>query len=95
MPATDYVIDVDTAADLIESNLFRPPYFRITRLQERLVSEKYKNVMWSILARDYNRSLSSRQCAMNVIPHIASGDSGEARFGEVFWKGRECTALDS
>ena len=74
MSATDYVIDVDTAAELIETNLFRPPYLRITRLQERLLSEKYKNVMWSILARDYNRSLTPRQCADNVIKHIGSGE---------------------
>lgn len=74
MGATDYVVDVDTAADLIDSNMFRPPYFRITRLQERMLSEKYHNVMWSILARDYNRSLTPRECAMNVIPHIGSGE---------------------
>lgn len=74
MSATDYVIDVDTAADLIDTNLFRPPYFRITRLQERLLGEKYKNVMWSILARDYNRSITPKECAENVIKHIGSGE---------------------
>lgn len=74
MSAADYLIDIDTAADLIDSNLFRPPYFRITRLQERLVSEKYKCVAWSILARDYNSALSPRQCADNVIKHIEPGE---------------------
>lgn len=74
MSATDYLRDIDIAADLIESNLFRPPYFRITRLQERLSSERYFNIAWSILARDYNAHLSPKQCARNVTKYIASGE---------------------
>ncbi len=68
-----YIRDIDIATELIDSNLFRPPYARITRTQAATLSEKYHTIMWSVLSRDYNRSLSGKQCAANVIPHIAPG----------------------
>lgn len=73
MDTGSYVRDIDTASDLIESNLFRPPYARITPTQARVLSERYKIIMWSVLSRDYNRRLSGRQCANNVLPYITPG----------------------
>ena len=52
-----YTEDVDFANDLIHSELFRPPYARITPAQ----------------ARDYNRRLSPRTCLKNVTKHLAPG----------------------
>lgn len=68
-----YMRDIDTANDLIRSNLFRPPYAKITPSQAKEVNERYTILMWSILSRDYNRSLTGNQCARNVIPHILPG----------------------
>lgn len=73
MDTGSYIRDVDTASDLTESNLFRPPYARITPTQARVLSERYKIIMWSVLSRDYNRQLSGKQCAKNVVPHISPG----------------------
>ena len=50
-----YTEDVDFANDFIHSNLFRPPYARITPAQTRLLAQRYELVMWDILSRDYNR----------------------------------------
>lgn len=69
-----YVGDVDTAAELISSPLYRPPYAKITKKQADELSERYDVVMWSILSRDYNRRMSGRQCARNVLPYIAPGE---------------------
>lgn len=69
-----YLQDVDTAADLIDSNLFRPPYAKVTPLQMRLIGERYHTVMWSILSRDYNRNLSPQRCAKGVIKGLAPGE---------------------
>lgn len=68
-----YVRDVDMARQLISSNLFRPPYARIKRTQAYMLSFRFKIIMWTILSRDYSRSLSGRKCAMNVIPHLYPG----------------------
>lgn len=71
--AGTYVRDVDLAADLIHSNLYRPPYARIGPNQARVLSERYKIIMWDILSRDYNKNLSGRACVNNVVPYIEPG----------------------
>lgn len=74
MKTGDYVRDIDVASDLINSNLTRPPYARITPNQARVLSERYNLVMWSIISRDYNRNLSGEQCARGVIKDMEPGD---------------------
>lgn len=69
-----YVGDVDTAAELIPSTLYRPPYAKITPKQASEICERYNVVMWSILSRDYNRSLTGKQCVRNVVPYMAPGE---------------------
>lgn len=73
MDTGDYIRDVDMAAEFIESNLFRPPYGRIGPHQAKMLSERYKIIMWDVLSRDYSRSLSGRRCAKNVIKHLRPG----------------------
>ena len=68
-----YTEDVDFANDLIHSELFRPPYARITPAQARLLGQRYKLVMWDIISRDYNRKLSPRTCLRNVTKYLAPG----------------------
>ena len=68
-----YIEDVDFAGDFIHSELFRPPYARVTPAQVRAVAQKYKIVMWDIVSRDYNRSLSPKKCLKNVTDHITAG----------------------
>ncbi|HPS96076.1 MAG: polysaccharide deacetylase family protein [Bacteroidales bacterium] len=68
-----YVRDIDTASDLIHSNLFRPPYARIGPNQARVLSERYKIVMWNVVSRDYSKRVSGRKCVKNVLPHLKPG----------------------
>ncbi|MDR1678246.1 MAG: polysaccharide deacetylase family protein [Prevotellaceae bacterium] len=56
--AKSYIANVAKAAEIIDSNLFRPPYGRITRKQLRLLGCRYKVVLWDLITRDYNRLLS-------------------------------------
>lgn len=74
MKTGDYVRDIDIAGDMISSNLFRPPYARIGINQANVLGERYRTIMWSILSRDYNKRLSGRACAKNVIPYLAPGE---------------------
>lgn len=68
-----YIEDVDFANDLVNSDLFRPPYAMITPAQARALSARYKLVMWDIISRDYNRHISPRTCLKNVLPYIEPG----------------------
>ncbi len=68
-----YIEDVDFANDLLHTELFRPPYARITPAQTRALSKRYKLVMWDVLSRDYNRALSPRTCLRNVTRYLEGG----------------------
>jgi len=70
---TSYVQDFDLASQFIDSNLVRPPYGRITPTQAKILSERYKLIMWDILSRDYSKTISKRSCVNNVIKHIRPG----------------------
>jgi peptidoglycan/xylan/chitin deacetylase (PgdA/CDA1 family) len=68
-----YLEDVDCADDIIKSELFRPPYARVTPSQMLALAKRYKIVMWSIVSHDYNRRLSPNRVLHNVIDHIEPG----------------------
>ncbi len=68
-----YLEDVDYADSILKSELFRPPYARVTPAQMRAVAKRYKIVMWSIVSHDYNRRLSPRRVLHNVIDRIEPG----------------------
>ena len=68
-----YIEDVDVAANLIESNLFRSPYARATLSQLRHLARRYKIVMWSVISRDYDRKITKEKCLQEVLPHIHPG----------------------
>ncbi|MDI1232918.1 MAG: polysaccharide deacetylase family protein [bacterium] len=54
-----YTDNVADCAKLVDSNLFRPPYGRITRPQTSILRKKYKIIMWSLLALDFEKKLNT------------------------------------
>lgn len=68
-----YLEDVDLAGGMIRSNLFRPPYGRVTPAQIRRLSDRYHIIMWDILSRDYSQVVSPRSCVHNVTRHLRPG----------------------
>lgn len=69
----DYFRDIGQADALIGSNLFRPPYGRITRSQLRHLRKHYHIIMWSILSGDFDTSISPEQCYKNIAGKIVPG----------------------
>lgn len=69
-----YIEDVDLASDMVQSELFRPPYAQITPAQLRSLAQRYRVVMWSILSRDYNRHISPKKCLRGTIGDLKGGD---------------------
>lgn len=68
-----YIEDVELARTFLKSNLFRPPYGRITTSKMRRLSDQYHIIMWDILSRDYSRLVSHRRCVREVVPHLRGG----------------------
>jgi peptidoglycan/xylan/chitin deacetylase (PgdA/CDA1 family) len=74
--AQTYVDNTLKADELLHSNLFRPPYGRITRLQIKLlksVKPEINIVMWDVLSGDFDSSLNPEKCLANVLKHTQSG----------------------
>jgi peptidoglycan-N-acetylglucosamine deacetylase len=64
----EYFENIKQAAAYIDSNLFRPPYGRITRFQAKQVREKMglKIIMWSVLSADFDERIKPEDCWKNV-----------------------------
>lgn len=74
-PDQIYFEDIHRAAGYIDSNLFRPPYGRMSRFQIKNLKSawKYHVVMWDVLSADFDRSLSGEKCALHVIANAEPG----------------------
>ena len=70
----DYYADIQAANDLIHSNLFRPPYGRITPKQHYHLKKEYRIILWSVISYDYNRLLTPRRVWRNVRNSVTNND---------------------
>lgn len=71
-----YFKDIEKASQIIDSNLFRPPYGRFTKFQLKTIMGKRLNlrpVMWSLLSGDFDSTISGNECFLNVAKHSKSG----------------------
>ena len=68
-----YFNDIDLANFLIKSNLFRPPYGKITPSQIKLLKKQYKIVLWDVLSMDYDNKVSKEKSLKNVIKFTRNG----------------------
>ena len=72
-----YIADIQEASKLIHSNLFRPPYGRISFAQIKALrsdpSLPQDIIMWDVLSGDFDTTITGEQCAQNVIQHAGPG----------------------
>ena len=68
-----YYSDIDECKKYISSDLFRPPYGRIKFSQMWHLKKYFRIVMWDVLSKDYEASLSGEKCFENVKNNSKSG----------------------
>ena len=71
-----YLDDIFKAKKIIDSNLFRPPYGKITKFQlKQLAGKKYnlQPIMWNVLSGDFDEEVTDEQCYQRVIKNAESG----------------------
>lgn len=68
-----YFENVDKAAELIESKLFRPPYGKISPAQINKLKQQYKIIMWSVLSYDFDKRVSPSKCLENCVKNAEAG----------------------
>lgn len=68
-----YFENVNGCAQVLKSNLFRPPYGRIKYSQYKELKKRYKIVLWDVLSMDYDAGLSAQQCLDIVKKNTRTG----------------------
>jgi hypothetical protein len=75
-----YLDDVLKAREYINSDLFRPPYGKITGFQARLLSRMntsehglFRIIMWDVLSADFDINLTAEKCYSNVVKNVSNG----------------------
>ncbi|MBN2892362.1 MAG: polysaccharide deacetylase family protein [Bacteroidales bacterium] len=69
----EYVSDVQKAHKLINSDLYRPPYGKIKLRQAKLLRERYKIVLWSVISYDFDKNTTPTKCFENIKKNTKSG----------------------
>ena len=73
---THYFRNIRLAEKHIKSNIFRPPYGRITYSQALGIEKMYptmKIIMWDVLSGDFDTDITPEECLENVISTVQPG----------------------
>ena len=68
-----YLNDVEEARKVIDSNLFRPPYGKLTPRTLFALRNKYQIIMWDVISCDFDERISAEQVERNVIDNVSNG----------------------
>lgn len=89
-----YFKNIGKAQKLIQSNLFRPPYGKITYAQavgiEKLFP-KIRIIMWDVLSGDFDLELTPENCLQNVLETTTPGSIIVFHDSDKAWKRLEYT----
>lgn len=68
-----YIQNIEQCAELVHTNLFRPPYGRTRKSQAKHLRPHYSIIMWDVLSGDYNKKTSKEKCLQNVTDNFRNG----------------------
>ncbi len=74
--SSEYIKNIATAANYISSNLFRPPYGRITASELKkikTVNPNTKIIMWDVLTGDFDTNLTPQKCLQHTVNNAEAG----------------------
>ncbi|HMP29468.1 MAG TPA: polysaccharide deacetylase family protein [Saprospiraceae bacterium] len=69
----EYLDNINKASECIESNLFRPPYGRMTINQYLQVKKQNKIIMWDLLSGDFDPKMSAKKSIDTLISKAKDG----------------------
>ena len=68
-----YLEDIEQAKKYISSDIFRPPYGKITPFQIKNLKKNFKIIMWDIMSWDFKENISPNKIYKNVIDNVENG----------------------
>ncbi len=68
-----YLENVSRCQQLMQTNLFRPPYGRGKRSQYAELRKDYEIIMWDVLSGDFDLRVSPEECLRNAVKYTRNG----------------------
>lgn len=68
-----YYRNILDCRQVVDSNLFRPPYGRIKRRQAQSLQRRFRIIMWDVLSADWDKKVSPQKCLSNVVRNSGAG----------------------
>jgi peptidoglycan-N-acetylglucosamine deacetylase len=68
-----YLDDIEKADHYIHSNLFRPPYGKITPAIINRIRNKRRIILWDVITYDFDPALNQEDVYNNVIDNVSPG----------------------
>jgi peptidoglycan/xylan/chitin deacetylase (PgdA/CDA1 family) len=68
-----FLDDVEKCEMIVHSKLFRPPYGKISRAQINKLRPKYRIILWSVLAGDFDQKVTWEKCLSRSIKNTKGG----------------------
>ncbi|MDC0303754.1 polysaccharide deacetylase family protein [Flavobacteriales bacterium] len=65
--------DVQEGKKVTESNLFRPPYGKLSLFQYGRIKQTEEIVFWDVISGDFDRTINAEQVFTNVVNNVRNG----------------------
>jgi len=69
-----YLENVEKADEVLHSSLFRPPYGKLNWQIRKKLSAKYRIILWSFMAYDFDAEISLERIEKEAEKYIKAGD---------------------
>jgi peptidoglycan-N-acetylglucosamine deacetylase len=69
----NYFNNILKCKNVVDSNLFRPPYGRIKFSQIKMLKQHFQIIMWDILSRDYEANLDTKKAIQKIKNNLHNG----------------------
>lgn len=68
-----YLEDIEKSKTLIKSDLFRPPYGKLSLRQFNYIRNNFLIIMWDVLSYDFEKKTTKEQCFDIIKKHTKKG----------------------
>lgn len=68
-----YIKNIQKCDQVMETDLFRPPYGKMRLSQSSIIKTEKTIVMWDILSGDFDQNITKEKCLNNVIENYVAG----------------------
>lgn len=69
----EYIGNIEKCAELMDTNLFRPPYGKLKPSQMKHINKRYEPIMWDVLSGDFDKATGPEKCLENVVGASRNG----------------------